>query len=69
VLTTWFAYAMVSHRNKGERKMEYTVGQTVRTIYGIKEIVKVNKNTVLVPGQFSATIKIEKKHLDILNTK
>ena len=49
--------------------MEYTVGQTVRTIYGYKEIVKVNKNTVLVPGQFSATIKIEKKHLDILNVR
>jgi hypothetical protein len=30
--------------------MEYAVGQTVRTVYGIKEIVKVNKNTVLVPA-------------------
>lgn len=49
--------------------MEYKVGQIVRTIYGVKEIIKVNKVSVLVPGQFSDTIKIEKKHLDILNTK
>jgi hypothetical protein len=48
--------------------MEYKVGQIVRTIYNNEsEIIKVNKTTVLVSGSFSKSIKVEKKHLDILN--
>lgn len=49
--------------------MEYKVGQIVRTVYSNEsKIVKVNKTTVLVEGSFSKTIKVEKKHLDILNS-
>jgi len=50
--------------------MEYKVGQIVRTVYGKEcKIVKVNATSVLIAGNFSKTIKVLKKHLDILNSE
>lgn len=47
--------------------MDYVVGQVVKTFYGNNEIVKVNKESVLVSTGSGSKMKVMKKHLNIMN--
>lgn len=47
--------------------MTYTVGSTVKTVYGEKVVIKANAKSILVSDDNGGTIKINKRQLEIMN--
>jgi len=43
------------------------VGQTIKTVYGMREVVKVNKSSVLVKHPDGETIKVDMRQVRIMN--